>query len=167
MGTGLVPNAPEVTAQQIAGAEAMQQAAEALAQAPMPSPGQAESGQGPPEAGMPGQEPGQEPGQMPGEKPESGDASSLAKSGGGVKSGDSPDNQKPKDSPLQMQSAPKTDSRTANKDHEADVKARKLKEDPWFAKLPPELRQAIQARARQRAPRGYEERLRRYFESIQ
>jgi hypothetical protein len=163
LGTGLVPSSPEVTAQQIAGAEAMQHAAEALAQALPASPTLAQPGQGPPEAAVQGHEPGQ----MPGEKPEPGDASSLANVGGARKSGESSENQKPNDSPLQLQAPPKADSRTANKDHEADVKTRKLKEDPWFAKLPPELRQAIQARARQRAPRGYEERLRRYFESIQ
>ena len=40
-----------------------------------------------------------------------------------------------------------------------------LADEPWFARLPPSLRQAIQAQARQRPPRGYEERLRRYFGS--
>jgi hypothetical protein len=38
--------------------------------------------------------------------------------------------------------------------------------EPWFAKLPPEVRAAIRASARQRTPRAYEERLKRYFESI-
>ena len=32
--------------------------------------------------------------------------------------------------------------------------------------IPPSLRTAIQSKARGKAPRGYEERLRRYFESI-
>ncbi|HEX4129434.1 MAG TPA: hypothetical protein VHZ24_05280 [Pirellulales bacterium] len=38
-------------------------------------------------------------------------------------------------------------------------------EEPWVAKLPPGLRQAIQAQARRPAPAAYEERLRRYFET--
>ncbi len=37
---------------------------------------------------------------------------------------------------------------------------------PWFARLPPELREAIRMRGRRQSPRGYEERLRRYFESV-
>ena len=36
---------------------------------------------------------------------------------------------------------------------------------PWFARLPPGLREAIRSRGRLPSPRGYEERLRRYFES--
>ncbi len=43
---------------------------------------------------------------------------------------------------------------------------RSLKDSPWFAKLPPALRESIRARTRRRPPRGYEERLRRYFESV-
>jgi hypothetical protein len=43
---------------------------------------------------------------------------------------------------------------------------RKVEKEAWFAKLPPDLRKAIQARSRRPAPRGYEERLRRYFESL-
>ena len=43
---------------------------------------------------------------------------------------------------------------------------RDLSREPWFAKLPPEVRRAVRAQARQPAPRGYEERLRRYFESL-
>ena len=39
-------------------------------------------------------------------------------------------------------------------------------EEPWFAKLPPELRKAIRNNSRRRAPRGYEERLKRYFQSV-
>ncbi len=39
-------------------------------------------------------------------------------------------------------------------------------EEPWFAKLPPELRKAIRNHSRRRAPRGYEERLKRYFQSV-
>ena len=41
-----------------------------------------------------------------------------------------------------------------------------MREESWVAKLPPELRQAMRARAQQRAPKGYEERLDRYFKSL-
>jgi hypothetical protein len=43
---------------------------------------------------------------------------------------------------------------------------RTFREEPWVAKLPPELRQAIRAQSQRRPPRAYEERLRRYFENI-
>lgn len=54
---------------------------------------------------------------------------------------------------------------TANSAHKGDAEARKLADESWFAKLPQELRQAMRARAQRRAPKGYEERLERYFQS--
>ncbi len=61
------------------------------------------------------------------------------------------------------------DSRTPDSDH--DIKKDDLDKDdpsgePWFVKLPPDLQRAIRAKSRTRAPRGYEERLRRYYESV-
>jgi hypothetical protein len=44
------------------------------------------------------------------------------------------------------------------------AKAKPSQEEPWMAKLPPELRKAMKANAQQRPPRGYEELLRRYFQ---
>jgi hypothetical protein len=44
---------------------------------------------------------------------------------------------------------------------------RDFSSEPWFAKLPAEVRDAIRAQARRPAPRGYEERLRRYFEELE
>jgi hypothetical protein len=52
------------------------------------------------------------------------------------------------------------------RDGTAADERRSLKDSPWFAKLPPALRESIRARTRRRPPRGYEERLRRYFESV-
>lgn len=40
-------------------------------------------------------------------------------------------------------------------------------DDPWFAQLPPEVRSAIRANAQRTPPRGYEERLQRYFKDIE
>jgi hypothetical protein len=72
------------------------------------------------------------------------------------------------DAPLQLFDGPKegSDSQTADSDKDSDVKARGFENEPWFAKRPPELRKAIQAKARPRAPRGYEERLKKYFENV-
>ena len=44
---------------------------------------------------------------------------------------------------------------------------RTFREEPWVAKLPPELRAAIRAQSQRRAPAAYEERLKRYFENIE
>jgi len=46
------------------------------------------------------------------------------------------------------------------------VLARQLKDEAWFAKLPPELRKSIRAGAGQKPPRAYEDRLKKYFESV-
>ena len=47
------------------------------------------------------------------------------------------------------------------------AKLTETKEDPWIAKLPAELRNAIRAEAQRPAPKGYEERLRNYFKNIE
>jgi len=49
---------------------------------------------------------------------------------------------------------------------EPAVGPRSFAESPWFARLPEQLREAIRMRGRARAPSGYEDRLRRYFESV-
>ena len=45
---------------------------------------------------------------------------------------------------------------------DSDAKGKKFSEQPWFAKLPPELREAIRARSGRSRPRGYRERLKRF-----
>jgi len=164
LGTGFVPESPEVTAAQIAGSQAMAQAAETLAQAQMAS---APANQPPGQTPAAGQTETQVPGQgQPADQPVPGPGSSLASAGGVSVGGESPNTQEPPPGPLELQPPADGDSRTADSDADADVKQRMFKEEPWFAKLPPTLRDAIRARARRHAPRGYEERLRRYFESI-
>ncbi|MGE0760071.1 MAG: hypothetical protein AB7F89_06115 [Pirellulaceae bacterium] len=44
--------------------------------------------------------------------------------------------------------------------------ARRYERDPWFLQLPPALQEAVRGGARRPPPRGYEERLRRYFEAM-
>jgi len=44
---------------------------------------------------------------------------------------------------------------------------RDFSSEPWFAKLPAEVRNAIRAQAQRPSPHGYEERLRRYFEGLE
>ena len=148
LGTGLVPSSPEVTAQQIAGPQANAAAAAAMAAA-----AQAAQGQGQP---MPGQGQGQQP--MPG-------AAQTASKGGAVKG---PPTQNPDQQKGDLETAPAADadSRGSLANQDAAGGGLKFKEEAWFAKLPPSLQAAIQAKARGKAPRGYEERLRRYFESV-
>jgi len=110
MGTGFVPESPEATAEAIAGAEAMQMAAQMMAAV----------------SGGQGMDP-------------------------------TPSMPRPRN----------YDSRAGGSAHEQAVKPREFKKAPWFAKLPPELQKAIQAKGRQRPPKGYEERLQRYFESTE
>ena len=87
---------------------------------------------------------------------------------GSSKGGEESQNQRGPDSPLQLlPQTPGADSRTPNAGpRDAESAKRSFKEEPWFAKLPPEVRKAIRANSQRRAPRGYEERLERYFENI-
>ena len=164
LGTGFVPNSPEITAAQIAGPAAMEQAAETLAQAqaqgppsnPMPGEGQPETAQG--QAESQGQEQGQQPGQA--EQPMPGQTNPMPNAGGVAQTGETTENQKVPPSALKLQTEAKGDSRAADSAEDADVRMRKVEKEAWFAKLPPDLRKAIQARSRRPAPRGYEERLR-------
>ena len=57
----------------------------------------------------------------------------------------------------------------ASSEQKADAgqKSRAPPDEAWLLRLPPDLRQAIRARAQRPAPRSYEDRLQRYFESIE
>jgi len=169
LGTGFVPNSPEITAAQIAGPAAMQQAAQTLAQAqagptpePAPGEGQPEGTQG--LADSQGQEQGQQLGQT--DQPLPGQTNPMPRGGGVTTTGETTENQKAPPSALTLQTEADGDSRAEDSSQDADVRTRQVEKEAWFAKLPPDLRKAIQARARRPAPRGYEERLRRYFESL-
>jgi hypothetical protein len=95
-----------------------------------------------------------------------GQTNPMPKGGGVAKTGETTNNQKPPPSALTLKTEAEGDSQAADSQQDADVRLRKVEKEAWFAKLPPDLRKAIQARARRPAPRGYEERLRRYFESL-
>jgi len=147
LGTKMVPNAAQITAKQIAGPQANNAAAKAMAAAL--------KGKG---------EPGKNEGES--ETPMEGAASATAKKGGASKGGKSANNQKANKGELEKADAADADSRGELAGPDAAPNGLKLESEAWFAKLPPSLRSAIQAKSRGKAPRGYEERLRRYFESI-
>jgi hypothetical protein len=90
--------------------------------------------------------------------------SSTSEKGGAAVAGSPTQNQEAPEGPLQLQTAAQADSRAADSKEDAAAAARRFAEDPWFAKLPPNLRQAMQSNVRRAPPRGYEELLRRYFE---
>ena len=63
---------------------------------------------------------------------------------------------------------PKADSRSAMSDHpDSEAGRRREAEEPWLAKLPADVRAAIRANSQRRPPRGYEERLQRYYKNIE
>lgn len=152
LGTQLVPASPRVTARQIAGPQA-----EAAAQtAGMGDNGQSASSQGQARSGT-----------GDASSPQ-GAASASARKGGAVQQGPMSPNQKPPGGELETAEAGQADSRGQRS--AAGTEPGRLTSaggaDVWMARLPPELRAAIQARSRRLAPRGYEERLKRYFESV-
>jgi hypothetical protein len=96
-----------------------------------------------------------------------GQASSGTSAGGGSRGGALSENQGVKDGPLQLIPGVRAgDSRTASAPRDVEGAAPRIPEATWFTKLPAEVRAAIRAQVRRAAPRGYEERLERYFQSI-
>jgi len=159
LGNRFVPESPEVTAQQIAGSEALAEAAQAMAKA--------SSSQEPaPASDMP---PGEgEPGQAASPKDAANQVaktSPTATQGGVSAEGEAAENQAADDAPLELNPEAKGDSRSSEEGEDVTGK-RNFQTEGWFAKLPSSLQKAIQAKARRDAPRGYEQRLKRYFESI-
>jgi hypothetical protein len=189
LGAGLVPNSPEITAAQIAGDDALAAAAAALGVRMEHAEG-SESGQGDgqPQGGEPGKskpesgKPGagqnaqgqQQAGQGQDSKGQRGEnrpgaASSTADASGTSNHGGPTENQPSPEGMLKTQEGPRPGGDPKAKDgsgQDSDVAKRQFKEDPWVAKLPPELRKAIRAKSQRPAPKGYEDRLQRYFENI-
>ena len=108
-------------------------------------------------------------GQGMGQTPSKAGATSAASKGGGSsKGGAATKNPGPRDNPLEeLPMGTPTDSRTASANGDTAAKPATFQAPPWFAKLPKRQQDAIRAEALRRAPRGYEERLKRYFESVE
>ena len=53
-----------------------------------------------------------------------------------------------------------------SREKEQAIESRLLRDESWHAKLPPELRKSIRAGVGQKPPRAYEERLKKYFQSV-
>lgn len=159
MGTGVVPQSAEITAQQILGPEALEALQQAMAAAAASAAEQA----GNPSATQ--NPPPNQPGQpQQGNQTASTNSSALSKS----QPGSPTQNQPQTDNPLAKmpEGTDLRDDRSGTRQGDSDASGRALREEPWFAKLPPELRKSLRGGANQRAPRAYEERLRKYFQSV-
>ena len=66
-----------------------------------------------------------------------------------------------------VEKARQGDSRTGDAVTPGPKGGRKVGEEAWIMELPPELRAAIRANSLRRPPRGYEDRLERYFKNIE
>lgn len=100
-------------------------------------------------------------------KPIPGMPNPIISQGGVSQPGRWVENQPSPESPLSEEEAERRDARDSpDSDHDPDLDEMKFLEEPWFAKLPPDVRTAIRNNARHRAPRGYRERLKRYFENL-
>lgn len=72
---------------------------------------------------------------------------------------------------MDMKDAPQdNDTRTGERrgeDAEKDsLRGRRRKDASWFTALPRGIRKAMKSREKRTLPRGFEERLRKYFESL-
>lgn len=162
--TGFVPHAPQLTAQMMAG----QQLAEAMQQAAQNAQAAAAHAATPPQdatTNPSAQQLATNTLAQPQNTPTSAQSSSLQTS---RQSAGQKENEAIKDGPLQDQpeGTDLGDKVGGKRDGDADLTPRQFQDQPWFAKLPPELRKSIRSGTQQKAPRAYEERLRKYFQSV-
>jgi len=110
---------------------------------------------------------GKPPAEAEAEAKPSDQASPRSPQGGSARKGEMVQN--PKATPKPLDSAkrdPQGDNRGSVTPGDADAARRREMEEAWFAKLPPEVRAAIRANSQRRPPRGYEDRLQRYFKNL-
>jgi ElaB/YqjD/DUF883 family membrane-anchored ribosome-binding protein len=95
-------------------------------------------------------------------------SSSAPQGGGAAQQGRFEENRPTQPGPLrQADPPPEGTARTPDSpDQQAETRRRGYVEEPWVMRLPPEVRAAIRASVQRRAPRGYEERMERYFKNI-
>ena len=157
LGTGFISQSPDLTAEMMAGADAIHAARQALAAQLPPSQQTDADSKSPPEYSNDTE-------QSESQSNESGRSSKLAKgnNAGGV-------NQKVKDGLIDQQpegTEAKGQAPGESRQGDENVSSKSLKDDAWFAKLPPELRKSLRAGIGQKGPRAYEDRLKKYFQSV-
>ncbi|MBI1374691.1 MAG: hypothetical protein GC159_18385 [Phycisphaera sp.] len=176
-GIAQTPQGAQATAKMMAGAQGA--LAAALAQAQGQGQGQGQpgegQGQGQPQPGQgqgqpqPGQGDAQAQGQGQGEPTQQASASSGA-TGGGTSKGKSGDSENTDVVAGNAQATPTNsdaDSRTnGSRPGDADVASKAADSSAWTAGLPQGVRQSMKLRQKSSLPRGYEERLKTYFEAL-
>uniref|UniRef100_A0A7C2P7I9 Uncharacterized protein n=1 Tax=Schlesneria paludicola TaxID=360056 RepID=A0A7C2P7I9_9PLAN len=161
--TGFVPQSPELTAQLMAGPELTQAMQSAEAQS---SPGQPTK----PSDGSASQRQQANLETNSTAQPSTNEAASSASQStmqASRQAGETK-NDKLKEGPprRQPEATDVGDSPSGRREGDAEGAGRSFEDQPWFAKLPPELRKSLRAGMQQKAPRAYEDRLRRYFQSV-
>jgi hypothetical protein len=161
--TGFIPQSPETTARLMAGPQltkAMQAADQAGTQPPMPT--RADSAQTADLAADPNAQ------TFPSQNQQAtAQAAASTTASGAQNSSDQKNAALANDLARASEQTPDPSQfRSGTRQGDAETALRKLQDEPWFAKLPPELRRAIGAGVQQKPPRAYEERLRRYFQSV-
>ena len=147
MGQGFTPPSALATAEMIAGQQAQAAAEQALAAQQAA-----------------GQQSGHQPGQPGQSQPSSSQQASQSQSPG--QSQGPSESQSTNDDPNRKGGGLKQAGPSGDSTADAAVGQPPVENEPWFAKLPPETQESIRTKARRPAPRGYEEKLRRYFDSI-
>jgi hypothetical protein len=171
LGTGFIPNSPEATAELMAGREASARAAAELGNEYM---AQAE-GRGQPHEGetadanhdSESQSSNDQQGERNGKRQSK--SNSNAVTNAATQNDNAPENSDLRNGPLQAAADSKKNEEPAKpkpRTGDVDYAARAAGSESWFARLPPDLRKAIRAKAQRPPPRSYEDKLQKYFESI-
>lgn len=157
LGKGFVSQSPDLTAEMMAGADAIHAAKQALA-AQLPPSQQSDADS------KAQRDSSSETEQSDTQSDAPGRSSKLAK---GSNAGGT--NQKVKDGMIDQQpegTEAKGQASGESRQTDENVSSKSLKDETWFAKLPPELRKSLRAGIGQKSPRTYEERLKKYFQSV-
>jgi hypothetical protein len=180
LGNGFVPSSPEATAAMMAGAEATSRAAAELGgKGSSKSAGKegdaGEGGEGfpDPDGGPADGAGGEESGEVKGNSPDAPEGKAAGQTRGnppGGGRGDSKGAQDRMNGQLKQGMSSSSGSQSgpggSSVSRDTDAASRALSHESWFTKLPPELRKAIRAKAQHPPPRSYEEKLQKYFESL-